>query len=552
MKFTPRAFLTVSLLVICALGIWEDASAQRRKTPVRSPLVITPPMLRPHLRFLSSDELEGRETTKRGQKVAAQYLASEFERIGLAPAGDNGTYLQRFYLYQSKIGDKSSIAMSRGVQRAVTQSLGKDFYFMVGGADTVSAPLLFAGYGIDDTARFGYSDYQGISAAGKIVLCMAGVPGESNPYGVFSAAKSKWQNINPTTPSLAKITMARMAGAKGLIIVNDFGNVTIEDQAARRSRSSFSTMLSMRRPRPMEGGFPVVVVSTAMANSLLASSGHTLEQLRQKIDSSLRPASFDIGDLTCTITTGNTIDSVSTENVIGRIEGSDPKLREETVIFSAHYDHLGVSSTGEVYNGADDDGSGTATVVALAEAFMKSVRKPKRSLLFLCVTGEEKGLLGSSYYVDHPVVDLKNTICDLNIDMIGRADTAYERRNETNYTFVIGSGRISKELDDILQEQNRKTLKLTLDYRYEGENDPERFYYRSDHYNFAKNGVPVIFFFTGTHADYHRPTDDFEKIDFENMSKIGSLIYHIGNEVANRPKRLMINTEKDVKITKGE
>jgi len=207
-------------------------------------------------------------------------------------------------------------------------------------------------------------------------------------------------------------------------------------------------------------------------------------------------------------------------------------------VYSAHYDHLGVAQDGRVYNGADDDASGTSMVMALAEAITRLPRKPSRSAVFLCVTGEEKGLLGSSYYADHPAIGLNNTVCDLNINMIGRTDPEHDKLRERDYTYVIGSDKISADLDRILRAQNDRTVKLKLDYKYNDENDPERFYYRSDHYNFARRGVPVIFFFTGTHGDYHRTTDDFEKIDFDQMAKIGNLIYAVGTNVANRKERL--------------
>jgi len=536
-------FPAIYLLVFVFCGL--DASmAQRHKPPAVSPIIITPEALRPHLRFLSSDELEGRETAKRGQKIAARYIASQYERIGLLPAGDSGTYFQRFWLYQSSIGDGSAIVSAGPRDTTVVRSHGRDFYFMVSGMDTVSGPMCFAGYGIDDTTTHGYSDYRGLNVSGKIIVCFAGVPGSSTGKGPFVGVKSKWQNLSAATPSLSKVSLARMLGARALIIVNDFGGERIEEQAARRSRSLFGSMLSTIPMRSKGSAFPVVVISSAGADRLLASSGTTVNLLRRRIDSTLQPSSFDMGSRMCSILTENRLDSVSTENVVGRIEGGDPSLRPEAVVFSAHYDHIGVAANGDVYNGADDDGTGTATVIALAESFMNAARKPRRSLVFLCVTGEEKGLLGSSYYVDHPSVSLANTVCNLNIDMIGRIDTAYERRGQKDYTFVIGSTRLSNELDLVLREQNEKTTKLALDYRYEGENDPERFYYRSDHYNFARNGVPVIFFFTGTHADYHKTTDDFEKIDFGNMAKVGSLIYHVGSEIANRPQRLKLKLQE--------
>jgi Zn-dependent M28 family amino/carboxypeptidase len=224
------------------------------------------------------------------------------------------------------------------------------------------------------------------------------------------------------------------------------------------------------------------------------------------------------------------------------LEGSDEKLKNECVVMTAHYDHLGLGAGGVVYNGADDDGSGTTGILALAEAFSKNESRPKRSLIFMTVAGEEKGLLGSDYYTRFPRFPLDKTIADLNIDMIGRVDEKYEKAKNPNYIYVIGSDKISKDLDQVMKSENDRTEKLTLDYTYNDENDPNRFYYRSDHYNFAKNDIPIIFFFNGVHADYHKTSDDVEKINFEKMSKVVRLTFAVAWNLSNRLEPLLKNT----------
>lgn len=228
------------------------------------------------------------------------------------------------------------------------------------------------------------------------------------------------------------------------------------------------------------------------------------------------------------------------ENVIAFIKGS--VYPDEILVVSAHYDHLGMDKDGEIYNGADDDGSGTVAVMAIAEAFQKAVEEgngPKRSILFLHVTGEEKGLLGSKYYVNFPIFPLENTVSNLNIDMIGRSDEANE--NDPNYIYLIGSDKLSTELHNLSEEMNNKFTKLKLDYTYNLDSDPNRFYYRSDHYNFAKNNIPVIFYFNGTHENYHRISDTPDKINYELLAKRTKLVFYTAWEIANRESRITID-----------
>lgn len=230
----------------------------------------------------------------------------------------------------------------------------------------------------------------------------------------------------------------------------------------------------------------------------------------------------------------------ASENVIAVIEGSE--LPEEIVVVSAHYDHLGVADNGEIYNGADDDGSGTVAVMQMAKAFKKAAENgqgPRRTIVFMHFTGEEKGLLGSKYYTQNPIFPLENTITNLNIDMIGRVDDLHKTNQE--YIYVIGSDRLSSDLDSVLNQQNRKHTKLELDYKYNDENDPSRLYYRSDHYNFVKHDIPVIFFFSGLHEDYHKVTDTADKIDYELMTQRSKLIFYTLWEIANRNEKIKLD-----------
>ena len=228
------------------------------------------------------------------------------------------------------------------------------------------------------------------------------------------------------------------------------------------------------------------------------------------------------------------------ENIIGFIEGSD--LKDEIVVITAHYDHLGIKDS-LIYNGADDNGSGTVAIMEIAEAFMlakKDGKGPRRSILIMPVSAEEKGLLGSKYYAENPIYPLENTIANLNVDMIGRIDDYHDN---PNYIYLIGSDRLSTELHDISEAVNDKYINLELDYKYNDEDDPNRYYYRSDHYNFAKNNIPVIFYFNGVHADYHKPSDTIDKIHFPKVEKISRYIFLTAWELANRDERLKLNID---------
>jgi len=227
------------------------------------------------------------------------------------------------------------------------------------------------------------------------------------------------------------------------------------------------------------------------------------------------------------------------ENVLAFIEGTEKP--EEIVVISAHLDHVGTSK-GQIYNGADDDGSGTVAILEIAEAFKKAAKRgkgPKRSILFLHVTGEEKGLLGSKYYTENPLFPLANTVTNLNIDMIGRVDEFHKK--DSNYVYLIGSDKLSTELHEVSESVNKKYTNINLDYKYNDENDPNRFYYRSDHYNFAKHNIPVIFYFNGTHDDYHQPSDTPDKINYELLEKRTRLIFYTAWEIANRENRLVVD-----------
>ncbi len=474
--------------------------------------------LKAHLSFIASPELEGRETTFRGQKVAARYIASEFQRIGLKPIGDSGSYFQHFKVEATKVSDKSTITVSTK-QGSTPFLIRKDFFPRSTPENPVSGPAIFIGF-MDTKVDSNLTK-------GKIVVALSGRKVGARDTSVTPRRR---RDVPQFTGSIAT-----------LFVADDTGSNSIEGLSARLSATLDAGLMRVLGAE-QRGGFSFpTIVSPRLANEHLKETGKSLGQLRQAAaqDSAFHP--LNLNQTTVSIDISTIKEIKTTENVLGLLEGSDPKLKDEIVAFTAHFDHLGITGDGVVFPGADDDGSGTVTVLELAQAFAANPAKPRRSLLFMTVVGEEKGLLGSDWYVKHPVIPLEKTIADLNTDMIGRVDQKYEELKNPNYVYVIGSDKISTQLDSVLKLSNKQSENLILDYTYNDDKDPQQFYRRSDHFNFARNGVPIVFFFTGVHADYHRPTDTIEKILFPRMERIVHLIYVTGWQVANAKTRLAKN-----------
>lgn len=477
-----------------------------------------------HLHFLASPELEGRETSFRGQKVAARYIATVFQKLGLKPIGDEGSYFQHFDLEAIKISAESKIDLLTK-QGDKTFSIRKNFLTSITSDTSVTAPVVFIGY---QDARLDSAGEELIK--GKIVLALAGKRTQAHDTTVSWNRRSLFLRQFPGSVAT-------------LVVLPESGAGSIEKLAPQFADQLNKGQIRLpgRAPRRPFVASLTYYISSQMAGELLKTANRNLSEVREAAyrDSLFRPINLDQANLR--IESKMDREKKQSENVIGLLEGRDPKLKDEIVIFTGHYDHLGITSDGTIYYGADDDGTGTTTVLELAEAFVSNPVRPKRSLVFMTVAGEEKGLLGSEYYTSHPIIPLAKTVANLNTDMIGRVDKKHEDSKNENYTYVIGSDKISTELDSILRVANKEGEHLELDYTFNNDKDPNQFYRRSDHFNFAKNGVPIVFFFTGVHADYHRPTDTVDKILFDRMAKIGKLIYYTGWKVANMKRQLIKN-----------
>ena len=491
---------------------------------------IMPSDLKEHLEVLASDAYEGRETGQKGQKMAAKYIAGAFKSFGVGHAGIPDGYFQSFELTENSWGNTWITSGNEELY-----SFGKDFYGFLDynkTMDTTTREVVFLGYGIDDPK---YSDYSGMEVTGKILVVLGGEPKDKNGNYRISGDEtpSDW-----STKWRIKGATASEKGAACIMIVDSKMEARVEDGYFMDYVRHATLDLPAENPEP--DGANVLYIAPAMAAALLGQP--QLDKAVSKITKKGKPVHFTAAK-PLTFMIQRITSPVYTENVLGYIPGTD--LKDEVIVVTAHYDHIGKEGD-EVFNGADDDGSGTVALLEIAQAM--SIAKmeghgPRRSIIIMGFSGEEKGLLGSEYYSENPVFPLENTVANLNIDMVGRIDE--DHINDSNYVYIIGSNFLSTELHEI-NEYNAKTYTdLTLDYRFNSTDDPNRFYYRSDHYNFAKHNVPVIFFFNGTHDDYHEASDEVDKIDYEILAKRTRLVFYDLWTLANMDNRIQVDVVQE-------
>ncbi|HTH83727.1 MAG TPA: M28 family peptidase [Mucilaginibacter sp.] len=517
-----------SLLILSLSGLIAGAQAQQNPTAMKYAKIINADLARKHLSIIASDEYEGRETGKPGADKAAHYIADEFKSLGLQPIV-NGSYFFDIPVVES------SFTVNLFTVNGTALTSGKDFS-AIGSMETKTInanDIVFIGYGI---SADNYDDLKGVDLAGKVVMYINGnepmINGISKVSGTdklsdWSTNRNKRiQFIQSKKPALilavSPAGLARRGGGGG-------GRMTLKRETAAAVQA------------------PVYSLTPAAADQLLKNTGKTFAELKAAIDQSGTPQSQTIkADISTTY--AGIEKPVKAVDVLGFLPGSDPKLKGEVLVISAHYDHIGLMPAGSkdmVNNGADDDGSGTTGIMEIARAFSqakKDGKGPRRSILFLGNVGEEKGLLGSEYYTDHPVIPLERTITNLNIDMIGRVGDEYVGKPDSaNYVYVIGSSMLSTDLHKVGEKANNTYTKLDLDYKYDDPNDPNRFYYRSDHYNFAKHNVPIIFYFNGVHPDYHRPGDEVSKINFPLLAKRAQLVFYTAWDLVNADTRPVVD-----------
>jgi len=497
------------ILILCISTV---SYAQKGKELTKFSKVITPAALKEKLSVIASAEMEGRETASPGQKKAAAYIESEFKRMGLLP-GNGTSYQQTYPVYQDNLTAKAVFVNGASFE------WDKDFTFSL---QTISngkwdyTNVVYAGYGIVDDAK-GINDYDGLDVKGKLVLILEGTK-EGMP--TMGQGGNRAFNANPASP-MAKMRAANAKGAAGLLVVS----------ASFPRKTPTETKGSMYLKKNDAAGFLMANVSTNVANAILAKTNASINEL-----GSVAKGNYN-SDITLVAT--KKTENLESSNVIAYLPGTDKK--DEYLFLTGHYDHLGKRGN-VIWYGADDDGSGTVGVMQMAEAFAaaaKAGKSPRRSIVFMTVSGEEKGLWGSQYYSEHPIFPLEKTTADLNTDMIGRVDTERKLGDTLSYVYVIGHDKLSSELVTINEDANKKSSNITLDYKYDDPNDKNMIYYRSDHYNFARKGVPILFFYDGMLlADYHQPTDTIEKINFDLMQKRTVMVYYTACEIANRDEML--------------
>ncbi len=484
--------------------------------------------LKKHLTIIASDEFQGRDTGSKGQKMAAEYLVKHYSGNELAKSGKKEkTYFQPVPLEESS-WDNPTIKIGNEEYKFL-----EDFYCYPKSSQVMDDEfneVVFLGYGIADKR---YDDYKKTDVKGKVLVISTGEPQKKS--GMFHISGTE-EASDWTNNWRKKLEHAKAKGVKALFIVDkDFAKNSI------RYRPYFNSKGMKLRDGGARRYANTIYISPEMATRLMKSS--KMDKWFKKINKKGKSKSKVIAqEIDFNIKKKeNVFDS---PNVMAYLEGTD--LKDELLVITSHYDHVGTKGD-KIFNGADDDGSGTVAVMEIAEAFAaakKDGHGPRRSILFMNVTGEEKGLLGSEFYVNNPIYPLENTIANLNIDMVGRVDELHNESTK-NYVYIIGADRLSTELHDINEKANSTYTKMNLDYKYNEKDDPNRYYYRSDHYNFAKNNIPVIFYYNGNHADYHKETDTVEKIAFDMLEKRARLVFYTAWQLVNQDKRIEVNVVEE-------
>jgi hypothetical protein len=485
--------------------------------------------LKSYIDFFASDELKGRETGTNENDIAALFLQTNMKRLGLSPDPESKSYLQGIPFRSvdpDPAGTSLRIEDNNGMNLFTTDSIislmpaAKSF--------DLEGKVVFAGYGyVNDS--IGYNDLKETDLADKIVIIMT-----RNPELVRSMPEPADYILSENVES-PKIGAILMRKPKAILFVYD-----AKDRFPDAYSSGLAEMLGggvTLGDKPLvENPFRLLFITRNTANKLLLPTGFTLMQLQDSIDTYGKPVSQEIGNRQVKIQVAIKVRKFTGYNVIGLIEGSDPILKNECIVYSAHFDHEGINEKGEAFNGADDNASGSVGLLEVAEAFMSLKKKPMRTIIFTIVNGEEKGLLGSQYYVDNPVFPMEKTILNINLDMIGRSITPSDTGKFMGFDLTVTKPGEIQMFSDINNPQLSDIIKRCADesgiqVTDKGERIP---FGSSDHASFAAKGVPFLFFHSGIHADLHSVRDDPEKIDFDKMEKVSRLVYLVGYEVANQ------------------
>ena len=495
-------------LLPLTLALLSGYAQKKTADPRPYAATITESDLKTMLYIVAGPEMEGRETATHGQRKAAEYIEGRFKAMGLKP-GFGESYQMPFPVYRDSIlGTRMAVAgkpldLNTEYQPIIQMNSTATQHF---------SEVVFVGHGIVDSA---YDDYAGVDVKGKAVLMLEGAP---------STYKPRQAGMMTPSGTFAKIRNAESKGAAAVLVY--------ASGFPRRAMANTGNMYtSLYKPTQSPN---VYLISDEAAARI---TGGAWKEWKEKGRKEALPAKTIQTELLLDFQ--KSTETMTSTNVLGVVEGSDKK--DEWLVLTAHYDHLGKRGN-TIYYGADDDGSGTVGVLEIAEAFAKAKAEgkgPRRSILFMAVSGEEKGLWGSEFFSDNPTMPMEKVTANLNIDMIGRVDTERTKPDTLNYVYVVGDDKISTELKPISESVNDRYMKLSLDYKFNDPNDTERIYFRSDHYNFARKGVPIIFYYDGMlKADYHKPTDTPDKINYPLLAKRARLVFHTAWEMTNRDAML--------------
>lgn len=517
-----RHFVTALTVVVLAGGAWagdptDEPAAAKGQVKGRS-IVAT-------IDFLASKHCRGRETGEPGMDVAIKYITTSLTAGGVAPAGEFGSFLQSVPLQRLRLGSPMFLDIEETASAArVVRKVKLEAEFLpidLSAEKEVSGEVVFAGYGIT-APEHKYDDYEGLNAAGKIVLALRHEPRENDEGDLFEGRK-----MSSHGTLLGKILNAQKHGAVALLVVNDPLNHRAEDQLTgismggtyypqlweEKNKKDEDFRYMRFRPGVKIAGdtfgvkIPAVAINPAVAAYLLGDA-RPLASLQESLDKSLKPAPFGVAGKRVSLAVRFDRENLEAANIVAKVEGSDPVLKDEFVVIGAHYDHMGKDNRGQVFGGADDNASGTAAVIELARAFQSMPVKPKRTMVFLLFCGEELGLLGSRYYTDHPLFPLEKTVAMIDLDMIGR--------NAMDQLCVLGKYQFPK-LFGIVEDVNRASVNFEVNLSVEAG------LAASDHYPFMRHGVPAVMFITGLHDEYHRPEDTAGRILPDKIEKVAHL-----------------------------
>ena len=535
-KFLFTKFLSKPLLIlfVFSLSLLSLSATDYPEEILAAKNSITGKMLVSYIDFLASRHCRGRETGEKGIDIASKYITTILQGAEIEPAGEFGSYFQRVRLKRVSLAEGIHLQIEErqgGVELIKKAKLEWDYLPVIVSAEKeVTAPLVFAGYGIT-APEHKYDDYKNLNARGKIVLVMRHEPKENDPSSPFEGRR-----LSNYGTLLSKILNAQKHGAVGILFVTDPLNhkdLTPSSTGGTywpsllkermKDEEDFKFMRFSPRMRIVGDDFgvkiPAAAIDGKLADNLLGDE-YSLLRLQEEMDKKMMPRSFSIRDKKVSLAVYFKNEPVPAFNIAAKVRGSDPKLKEEVVIVGAHYDHVGKDLRGRVFGGADDNASGTAGVIELARAFQRLKEKPKRTILFILFTAEEKGLFGSRYYVEDPLFPLEKTVGMINLDMIGR--------NDVDQISLIGRYQYPK-LFSIIDSTNKESVNFDLNFAV------EEFIRQSDHFPFMRKDIPTVFFNSGMHDQLHRPEDTVDRIIPEKAQKATQLVFLALWKIANLP-----------------